>query len=556
YYKQLADSYIANGDVTEAMLKETYRRYQTEVRASHILITSKSAEPADTLKAYQKALDVRKKLKAGQDFKKLAKEFSDDPSAKANGGDLNWFRAFKMIYPFEDAVYTMETGDISAPIKTDFGYHVIKKTGERASKGKISISHIMLTVDKPEDAEEVKNKIQKIYDKVTVENFGELAKQYSDDNNTAQNGGELRPIGISEVNSKRFENAAFSLEEINGISDPVETKFGWHIIKLNRVDSLASYEEMKPQIRKKVKTSSRAKLINAQISKNLQERYEAEFDMNYSDKLYQIIEKAKMGKTFKIENIKKPVTPLSTVLFEFTDMKYTYQNFLEYFEKNQLGFASKANLNERLTKTLDDYLYDKLIAHHRQELERLNPDFAGSAKTYKDGILLFEVMEHKVWDPVSEDSIAQHKYYDQHLEDFYTKENIQARVFTSPNKNDLRKFRKVYKKQGQAALAELTENFPEVMVDKTEMNKESIKIPSSLFSTKSVSRLKKHNGHYVFIDVIERQPAAQLEFNKVRGQIMNLLQKQTEEAWLKTLREKYTISVDKDVLKTLKQSFE
>lgn len=554
FYKQLADSYIANGDVTEAMLRETYRRYQTEVRASHILITSKSSEPADTLKAYQKALDVRKKLKAGKDFKKLAKEFSDDQSVRANAGDLGWFQAFKMIYPFENAVYTMETGAISAPIKTDFGYHVIKKTGERPSKGKIFISHIMLTVDKPEDAEAVKNKIQKIHDKVTVENFGELAKQYSDDNNTAENGGQLRPIGISEVNSKRFENAAFSLEEINAISEPVETKFGWHLIKLNRVDSLAPYEEMKPKIRKKVKTSSRAKLINAQISKNLQKRYEAEFDADYSDKLYEMIEKARIDKKFKIKNIKKPVTPLSTVLFQFADMKFTYQDFLEYFEKNQLSFASNTDLSERLIKTFDDYLYDKLIAHHRQELEALNPNFARSAKTYRDGILLFEVMEQKVWNPVSEDSIELHKYYDNHLEDFYTKENIQARVFTSSNKKDLRKFRKTYRKQGEATLSALTETFPKVMIDETEMTRKSSKIPSSLFSTKSVSRLKKHNGHYVFIDVVERQSAAQLEFNKVRGQIMNLVQKQKEETWLKTLREKYTISVDEAVLKTLKQS--
>lgn len=557
YYKQLADNFIANGEITEAMLQETYNRYKTEVKASHILITNSSKEAADTLKAYQKAEKARQKLLAGEDFDKVARQFSDDPSVKMNDGDLGWFRAFKMIYPFENATYNMQTGDISKPIKTKFGYHIIKKTGERASKGKITVSHIMLRVENAEQDQKAEKKIQQLHQKLDSDNFAEMAKQYSDDENTAQNGGRLKAFSISEINSKRFENTAFNLEKIGDISEPIKTKFGWHILMLNKVDSLASYEEMKPDIRRQVKTSSRAKLINAQISKDLQKRYQAKFDDNFKEKLYQIVEDTKVDGKFNIENIKEPNALPSRVLFEFANQKYTYKDYLKYYEKNQLSFAEKATPKQRINKTYSDFLYNKLVAHHRDELENINTEFASSVKTYRDGILLFEVMQNQVWEPVSNDTLGQQKYYKNHLQDFYSEESVQAKIFTSSDKKNLRKFRRLYKKDAESAVSALTQDDAhDIMMDKVEITANSSKIPSSIFSTKNLSGVKKHNGHYVFIDVKERFPAKQLELNNVKGEIINLMQKQKEDQWIKSLRKKYTISINEDVLKTIKQTFE
>ncbi|MGO2102866.1 MAG: peptidylprolyl isomerase [Psychroflexus halocasei] len=557
YYKQLADNFIANGEITKAMLKETYNRYKTEVKASHILISNSSKEVADTLKAYQKAEKVRRKLLAGEDFDKVALQFSEDPSVKMNDGNLGWFRAFKMIYPFENAVYNMQIGDISKPIKTQFGYHIIKKTGERASKGKITVSHIMLKVENAEQDQEAEKKIQQLHQKLDLDNFAEMAKQYSDDENTAQNGGQLKAFSISEINSKRFENAAFNLEEIGDISEPIKTKFGWHVLMLNDIEPLASYEEMKPDIRRQVKTSTRAKLINEQISEDLQKRYQAQFDDNYKEKLYQIIENTMVDDKFKIDNIKESNALPSRVLFEFANQKYTYKDYLKYFEKNQLSFAAKATPKQRIDKTYSDFLYNKLVAHHRDELESINADFANSVKTYRDGILLFEVMKNQVWEPVSNDTLGQQKHYEKHLQDFYSEESVQAKIFTSSDKKNLRKFRKSYKKNTEKAMSALTqENAHEIMIDKGEITVNSSKIPSSIFSTKKISSIKKHNGGYVFIDVEKRFPAKQLELNNVKGEIINLMQKHKEDEWIKSLRKKYTISVNEDVLKTIKQTFE
>lgn len=557
YYKQLADNFIANGEITEAMLQETYNRYKTEVKASHILISNSSKDAADTLKAYKKAEKARQKLLDGEGFDKIARQFSDDPSVKMNDGDLGWFRAFKMIYPFENATYNMTTGDVSEPIKTKFGYHIIKKTGERTSKGKITVSHIMLRVENAEQDQEAEMKIQQLHQKLNSDNFAEMAKQYSDDENTAQNGGQLKAFSISEINSKRFENTAFNLEKIGDISEPIKTKFGWHILMLNKVDSLASYEEMKPDIRRQVKTSSRAKLINAQISKDLQKRYQAKFDDNFKEKIYQIVEDTKVDAKFNIENIKESNALSSRVLFEFANQKYTYKDYLKYYEKNQLSFAEKATPKLRIDKTYSDFLYHKLVAHHRGELENINTEFANSVKTYRDGILLFEVMKNQVWEPVSIDTLGQQKYYENHLQDFYSEESVQAKIFTSSDKKNLRKFRRSYKKDVENTMSALTqEDANDIMMDKVEITENSSKIPSSIFSTKNLSGVKKHNGRYIFIDVEERFSAKRLELNNVKGEIINLMQKQKEDQWIKSLRKKYTISINEDVLKTIKQTFE
>ncbi len=137
YRQQLIVPYLNDAQVTQSLIEEAYERTKLFVRASHILISlPENANPTDTLNAYKKAMSIREKAMKGEDFNELAKQYSDDPSAKdkkeqnykGNGGDLGYFTSMVMIYPFENACYSMEVGEISNPIKTRFGYHIIKLT--------------------------------------------------------------------------------------------------------------------------------------------------------------------------------------------------------------------------------------------------------------------------------------------------------------------------------------------------------------------------------------------------------------------------------------------
>ncbi|MEI8049804.1 MAG: peptidylprolyl isomerase, partial [Bacteroidota bacterium] len=161
YRKQLAQPYLIDEDANKALLDEAFARKGEDIRASHILIrVDKNAKPADTLAAYNKVMKIRKRLLKGEDFGKLAIEFSDDESAKdrtqegrtmkGNKGDLGYFTVFDMVYPFETGAYSTKTGDVSQPVRSEFGYHLIKFTDRKPAMGKVQIAHILFLY--PKDA--------------------------------------------------------------------------------------------------------------------------------------------------------------------------------------------------------------------------------------------------------------------------------------------------------------------------------------------------------------------------------------------------------------------
>jgi peptidyl-prolyl cis-trans isomerase SurA len=145
YKEQLIEPFLKDRNVTDNLVREAYDRMKQEVKASHILVKLDAhALPKDTLKAYNKLIEAREKILKGADFEVVAKEYSEDPSAKKNGGDLGYFTAFSMVYRFENAAYTTNIGDISMPFKTNFGYHIVKVNDKRASKGEVKVAHIMV----------------------------------------------------------------------------------------------------------------------------------------------------------------------------------------------------------------------------------------------------------------------------------------------------------------------------------------------------------------------------------------------------------------------------
>ncbi|MCB0381655.1 MAG: peptidylprolyl isomerase, partial [Flavobacteriales bacterium] len=200
YRKQLIQPYLTDREVSEALIEEAYERMKYDVNASHILINvDENALPKDTLIAYNQILKIRDRILKGEDFGTVAVETSNDPSSKTNKGNLGYFNALHMVYPFESAAYNLKVGDISMPVRTRFGYHIIKLNDKRAARGNIKVAHIMIQGSKDLDEETLKNKKQKIdeiYAKLLTDKtqFGELAQQFSDDKGSAARNGELPPF--------------------------------------------------------------------------------------------------------------------------------------------------------------------------------------------------------------------------------------------------------------------------------------------------------------------------------------------------------------------------
>ena len=251
YRNQMAIGYLTDKDKEKALIEEAYRNMQQDVEASHILLLlPQNATPEDTAKVYQKALNIIKRLKK-ENFRTVATAESDDVGTKDNGGYLGWITGQMMVYPVEKELYSLPIGKISSPIRTGYGYHIIKVTNRRQAVGKVKVAHILKQF--PENATKeqrakLKSEIYAIYDKLkNGADFASMAKENSDDEMSANSGGVLNEFGVGRM-VEVFENTAFGLKNKGDISSPIETPYGWHIIQLIDRKPVDSFEKMKSDI--------------------------------------------------------------------------------------------------------------------------------------------------------------------------------------------------------------------------------------------------------------------------------------------------------------------
>src|SRR5688572_25403022 len=386
YKQQLAQPYLTEKSVTDKLVREAYDRMKKEINASHILINvNPDAEPKDTLAAYNKIADLRKRALGGEDFEKLAKEFSEDPSAKENGGKLGYFTALQMVYPFEDAAYKTDKGQISQPVRTRFGFHILKVNDIRDAQGEIKVSHIMVraTPNMPKaDSAEAKRKVDEIYKRVQKnENWDKLASQFSEDAGSANNGGDLPWFGTGRM-IPSFEDAAFKLQKPGDISNPVQTPYGWHIIKLEEKRGLPTYEETEASLRGKVAKDSRSELNKAAFLKRIRTENKFTEVKGAKDPALSKADSSVVKGQFKYTPAAKDKVG-DAPLFLIQDKKYSIKDFYKYVEANQ---QAKKNANPRHTmQTLyDQYVEASLVSYEKENLETKHIDYKMLVKEYRD----------------------------------------------------------------------------------------------------------------------------------------------------------------------------
>ena len=248
YRKQLSQSYLTEKNVSESLVKEVYERMKEELSVAHILLNCPpDAAPQDSMRVYLELLKIRERAVSGEEFNKLAKMFSNDPSVVNNDGNLDYITAMSTVYPFENMAYQTSKGKISMPFRSKFGFHILKVNDRRESLGKVRVAHIMVKIEanaSEKDKNDAKLKIDEIFKKLqSGDKFENVCKKLSEDETTRNSNGVLEMFGAGQM-VKEFEQAAFSLKQIGEISLPIRTKFGWHIIKLIEKKSLEPFAEI------------------------------------------------------------------------------------------------------------------------------------------------------------------------------------------------------------------------------------------------------------------------------------------------------------------------
>jgi peptidyl-prolyl cis-trans isomerase SurA len=555
YRAQLATPYLTDIALEDQMVKEAYERSLPEVNASHILIGCPDvANPKDTLAAYKKIMSIKKRLDKGESFEKLAAEFSMDTVSAKVGGNLGFFTVFTMVYPFESVAYNTPVGEVSNPIRTRYGYHIIKPIAHRPARGDVKVSHILVKLSRQSTAEDsalAKSKIDSIYAKLKAgENFEEAAKKYSEDRVSGRLGGSIdRYFGTGKM-IQPFEDKSFELTKDGDISEPFLTRFGWHIVKRIDKREIGSFADNEYKIRQNIKNDSRAVVRNEAFVNTLKSRY------NYQEvkKSLQEVTKAIDTSIYKYNWSASKAANLSKALFTFDTVTISQKDFAEWIEDNQPKL-SYYPIKEGVTYLYKLYVDETLLNYTDKNLENNYPEFKALIEEYRDGILLFELSEKMVWNRAIEDSVGLDSFYKANIKNYLWSTRADASVFTCENEEVAKTLRKLLKK-GKMSVEEIqtqiNQNNPNLLsVLNGKFEKGDNKLIDSLKWEVQITKEIPMDNKIVIVKVNEILSPSPKNLEEIKGTVIADYQNDLEKQWIVELRSKYQPKVNEEEFKSL-----
>jgi peptidyl-prolyl cis-trans isomerase SurA len=565
YRKQLARNYLTDTSVRNDLLKKAYDRYLEEIRVLHILIAAEpDAPPEDTVIAWQKAINMRGRIRLGEPFESVARGASDDPNVSYNGGDLGYITVFQTPRSFEDAIYSMKPGQLSRPVRTAAGYHIIKVEARRKSEGRIKVSHIMKAVP-PEAPDNQAREAKKAIDSLHAialrgeTDFSELAKRYSDDSGSAMNGGELPWFGAGEM-VPEFTDVAFSLLRNGEISDPFKTRFGWHIVKRTDKEPPLSFEQAREILGSKLNQSYLLSLSRKSFGNRLRKEYNYKVNNEVVNWLYSIADS-----TFRSgsQNHRESGAPGDWV-FSFADVKITTSEFLRK-ASDLASQISTDNPKEFIDTIIENYSYEQLISYEDSRLEEKYPEFRYLVNEFHDGMLLFEISDSIVWSRAEKDSTELMNYFESRQEEFTIPESATGIIYSialESGKKSIRKLtRAIRRGESDQDVIEAVNRFAVAGTDTlitTTMGtwqKGDNSIVENVKWSKGYHQFTDDNFHYL-IWFSHFNEETVIPFEEAREKITGDYTELLGERWMEQLRSKYNVTVNRNLLNSIRQNRE
>lgn len=560
YRKQLAKNYLADSEVKERLIEKAYERYQEEIHTLHILVRCQpDASPEDTLEAYNRAMNIRQRIRMGEPFESVARGASDDPNVNLNGGNLGYLTVFQTPVSFEDAIYSMEEGELSMPVRTASGYHIIRVQDRRDRQGRIRVAHIMKATP-PGSTERIREKAKSEIDSLyrllqEGADFGTLAEKNSDDRMSAGRGGELPWFGSGEM-IHEFSVAAFNILRDNEFTRPIKTVYGWHIIKRLEKEAPLRGAEAKKFLESRLPNS----YLLAESKKSFTEKLKKEY--NY------VLNEEALGWFYDVadssfrhsaeHNIQKRLP--DDILYSFAREKCSMQDFAVYIRHNgnsAPGYSAKEFINT----LLDQKVYEHLWEYENSILEDKYPEFRYLMNEFYDGILFFEITDSLIWSGAEKDSTGLREYYNTRKEEFREEPLATARIFRIADDAGKRKTRRIAR---AVRRHHGRDNYYQKIMDKAISGQDTlVAITEGKWEKgqndylddarwkKGLSRVETNSGT-ILVDILKIEKERYKDPEDVRGILINGYQEYLEEQWLKELRKKYEVSVDSSRMEKLK----
>lgn len=558
FRSQVTENYLKDDASLDKMVNEVFTRGQRDIHVAHIFIPfPKNALPADTLKAYEKAMEAYNTLKKRTPFGEVARLYSSDPSVRNNAGDIGYITVFTLPYELENLAYSTPPGKFSKPYRSKAGYHIFRNIEERKSLGRIKVAQILLSFP-PGAPEAGKNaarlRADSVYDNLLKGvDFAAKAQTYSGDNLTFQNGGEMPEFGIGKYDSA-FEAAAFALGKDGAISRPVPSLFGYHIIKrLSRTPFPARLDkETAAYLRQQVMSDARIGVSRKAFVKKILQQIDWRASSFSEEDLWAFTDSSLLNTGLtSFRNL-----TWSTVLFSFARQQYSLKAWLDYARIVKAGRSGNGNRTDK--ELFEQYTERAALDYYRNHLEEYNMDFAFQLAEFKQGNLLFEIMQRKIWDKASTDSAGLRNYYEAHKDKYWWDSSADALLFTCNNEKTATWI--------QSSLMPAVDNWRKVTdsagaaVQADSGRYELAQIPSaaatgkSSFRPRSFTPIVPNKGDntvsfaYILNVYYERGPR---NYKDARGFVINDYQSFLEDTWITELKKKYPVNIEEKVFFSL-----
>ena len=550
YRAQLAKPYLSDSGSEDALIKEAYGRMQQEVRAAHIMFElASSALPSDTLRVYNAMMELRDEIISGKmSFEDAARSKSADTWSAKQGGDLGYFTAFNMVYPFETGAYEQEVGAISKPIRSQFGYHLIKTLDKRPASGTVRVRQIFFAAGekaKLAEKQRAERSAQEIYTRLqNGEDFIDLVS-FSEDRKTKDRAGEMPEFGLNKM-MPSFESAAFSLENPGDFSAPIKTNIGWHVIQLIERKPLPDFDALKKDIKSKVKRDSRSQVGAKKFVNTLKRNYEFTVNERNYKRTVALVDAALFatGNWVAPEKVKN-----DRVVATYADQKLLQSTVLAFWGKNQKP-QDVEDVEEYLRLLFNVVSNDKVIAYEDSQLEAKYPAFRNLVREYREGILLFDLTQEEVWNKAAQDSVGIAEHYEKIKGNFTWEDRISYKLWVAQSEKDAKKIAKwVAKEKTDKLEAFLTSNDAlSVAVSNGSAQQKDEDVFQSIWETETgVYGPVSYNEGFAVLQVVDFLPAGPKALTEVKGLVIASYQNELESAWVASLQEKFSVEINEEV---------
>ncbi len=608
YKKQLSAPYLNDKNTNEKILEETYNRLKTEVKAAHILVRCGQDDlPKDTLEAwtrthlikntllgklptakeiteYEKLLrnhthiqsDLKKKDSAtykaklnsiknlplyiknasSDKFLSLAPKTSDDASVLDNQGMLGYFSAFDMVYPFESAAYNTKVGEMSPITRTKYGYHIVKVYDKKPTRGEIQVAHLMIKFPKDaqaQDKENTRKKALELYEKIKKSelSFEDAVKQFSDDEQSKARNGLLPPFKSGRYPAV-FENAAFAIQKDADISEPIESPYGYHIIKRIGLKLLPPFEVIKNELKAKIQKDQRGLAGRQALIAKIKEECQFTEKLKNRDQILKYLDSSYLQATWKADKI-KPIENLELV--KLCNKTYTLKDFAHYLESQMIARSSTE------IKGLMENLYVKwrekaIIDFEEDRLPQKYPEYKQLINEYRDGILLFDITDKSVWSKAVKDSAGLRTFYENNKNKYQWPERADITIYKCADEKIAKEVRALLnKKKTEKEITEsinkksqLNLSIQNTMVLKGENPFIDKNWKIGVISENNTNTNQNKIEVIVMNKILAPSPKTLLE---AKGQVIADYQNYLEKQWINYLKQKYSVEMNRDVLMSI-----